>query len=149
MPLKTSTAIAGFIVADPILTRSEDGTPRCYLRIGQEHYTPHPDGTFTQEATTFHDLVVYRKTAQRVAVQFKKGDRFLADGSLHTYPASTPDGQTVQREEFVAHKIGHDLAYTRYSVDRTPRVQQGPITPTTPAVTSPVGGPTAVVGMGA
>jgi len=31
-----------------------------------------------------------------------------------------------QREEFVARRIGHDTLHTRYTVDRTPRVQQGP-----------------------
>jgi hypothetical protein len=31
------------------------------------------------------------------------------------------DGETIPRDEFVAKKIGHDLARTTYQVDRTHR----------------------------
>ncbi len=31
------------------------------------------------------------------------------------------NGQAVETEEFVAKKIGHDAARTRYEVDRSPR----------------------------
>ena len=36
-------------------------------------------------------------------------------------PAYTPEVQAVETEEFVAKKIGHDAARTRYEVDRSPR----------------------------
>ncbi|SCX05970.1 hypothetical protein [Corynebacterium jeikeium] len=39
-------------------------------------------------------------------------------GASYTYER---DGQTIAGEEFVAKKIGHDTARTRYDVDRTPR----------------------------
>ncbi|WP_092342558.1 MULTISPECIES: hypothetical protein [Cryobacterium] len=35
------------------------------------------------------------------------------------------DGETIQREEFVAKKIGHDLARTNYQITRTNRSAQG------------------------
>jgi len=55
-----------------------------------------------------------------------KGDRFVAEGYLHTFQSSNDEGLPVHREEFVARKIGHDMAYTTYGVDRTPKIQQGP-----------------------
>ena len=35
------------------------------------------------------------------------------------------NGQAIEVEEFIAKKIGHDAARTRYEVDRTPRSAVG------------------------
>ncbi len=35
------------------------------------------------------------------------------------------NGQAIEVEEFIAKKIGHDAARTRYEVDRTPRNSAG------------------------
>jgi len=126
MAFKTTYSMSGFVATDPTLTRTEEGSARVYFRAGQEHYIRNLDGSFTQEPTTFDDVVLFRKTAEKAAAQFKKGDRFIAEGYRHQYPSTTPDGERVQREEFIARRIGHDLAYTTYTVDRTPRIQQGP-----------------------
>jgi len=126
MPIKTSTSMSGFIATTPALSQTEDGTSRAYIRAGQEHYLRNEDGSFTQTESTFHDLVLFRATAEKVAEQFKKGDRFVAEGYIDTFDAPDKDGVIQQRETFVARKIGHDTLHTRYQVDRTPRVQQGP-----------------------
>jgi len=137
MPIKTSTSMSGFIATTPALSQTEDGTSRAYIRAGQEHYLRNEDGSFTQTESTFHDLVLFRATAEKaaeqfkkgdrfVAEQFKKGDRFVAEGYIDTLEAPDKDGVVQQRETFVARKIGHDTLHTRYQVDRTPRVQQGP-----------------------
>jgi len=114
----------GFIASNPQATRMDDGTTRTYMRVGQEHYTHNLDGSFTQEESTFHDLVLFRRTAEKAAAQFRKGDRFVAEGYPHTYQVTNEEGQKVQREEFVTRRIGHDLAYTNYEVDRSPKVRQ-------------------------
>ena len=44
-------------------------------------------------------------------------------GYTHHYDRTGDTGQTVRAEEFVAKKIGHDLARTRYTVDRPRRTQ--------------------------
>jgi len=124
--MKTSTSMSGFIAQPPQLTRSDDGQARCHIRVGQDHYTRNPDGSFTQGETSFHDLVAFRRTGERAADMLRKGDRFIAEGYTHTYQWPNHEGVNVEREEFVARKIGHDLAYTTYQVDRTPKVQQGP-----------------------
>ena len=126
MPIKTSTSMSGFIATTPALSRTEDGTSRTYIRAGQEHYLRNEDGSFTQTESTFHDLVLFRATAEKAAEQFRKGDRFVAEGYVDTFDAPDKDGVVQQRETFVARKIGHDTLHTRYQVDRTPRVQQGP-----------------------
>ena len=123
--IKTGVSMAGFVATVPSLTRTDNGA-RAYFRAGQEHYTRNPDGSFTQEETTFHDVVLFRKPAERAVEMFKKGDRFIAEGTIHAYQATSPSGVTEEREEFVARKIGHDMAYTTYQIDRTPRIQQGP-----------------------
>lgn len=93
------------------------GETRFYARVGEEDYRKEPDGTSTELDPTFHDLVAYRATAERAHARFAKGDSFVAEGYTHPYEYER-DGQSVQGEEFVAKKIGHDLARTSYEVDR-------------------------------
>jgi len=120
MDIHTQQSISGFIASDPQLTYTERGDARFYAKIGQEHYRREPDGTFTQLDPTFHDLVAFRATAERARERFAKGDSFVAEGYVREYEA-TRDGEQVPIEQFVAKKLGHDLARTRYEVDRTPR----------------------------
>ncbi len=126
MPIKTSTAMSGFVASTPTLNRLDNGDIRLYMKVGQEHFIRNPDGSFTQEESSFHDLVMFRRAAEKAAAQFVKGDKFVAEGSIHAYTFTDTDGVMSEREEFVARHIGHDTATTRYTVDRTPRVQQGP-----------------------
>lgn len=121
MALHTQESLSGFIASDPQLSYTERGDARLYVKIGQEHYRREADGSFTQTETTFHDLVAFRKTAERAQARLVKGDTFVAEGYVREYERTGPDGETVQAEEFVAKKLGHDLARTRYDVDRTPR----------------------------
>jgi single-stranded DNA-binding protein len=127
MALHTQESVSGFIASDPQLTYTERGDARLYVKIGQEHYRKEPDGSFTQTETTFHDLVAFKKTAERAYERFAKGDKFVAEGYTREYDRQTPDGETVKAEEFVAKKLGHDLARTTYEVDRTRRSQAAPV----------------------
>ena len=118
MAIHTQESFSGFIASDPQLSRTSKGETRFYARVGQEHYRREPDGSFTELETTFHDLVAYRATAERANDRFAKGDSFVAEGYTHPFEYER-DGQTVQGEEFVAKKIGHDLARSSYEIDRT------------------------------
>lgn len=120
MAIHTQESFTGFIASDPQLSHTRKGEARFYARVGQEHYRKEPDGSFTELETTFHDLVTYRATAERAHERFAKGDSFVAEGYTHPYEYER-DGQTMNGEEFVAKKIGHDLARTSYEVDRSPR----------------------------
>lgn len=137
MALHTQESVSGFIASDPQLTYTERGDARLYVKIGQEHYRREDDGSFTQTETTFHDLVAFKKTAERAHERFAKGDKFVAEGYTREYDRQTPDGETVKAEEFVAKKLGHDLARTTYEVDRTRRSQ--PATVQEAAEQAPVG----------
>jgi len=121
MAIHTQESVSGFIASIPQLTQTERGDARFYAKIGQEHYRKEEDGSFTQTETTFHDLVAYRKTAERAYDRFSKGDNFLAEGYTREYERTNDEGVSVLAEEFIAKKLGHDLARTRYEVDRTKR----------------------------
>lgn len=118
MAIRTQESLSGFIASDPQLTHTTKGVPRFYARVGREHYHKEPDGTYTQVDTTFHNLVVFHRSAERAAEQFAKGDSFVAEGYARSIEYEK-DGRKVQDEEFVARKIGHDIARTRYEVNRT------------------------------
>lgn len=137
MALHTQESLSGFIASDPQLTYTERGDARLYVKIGQEHYRREEDGSFTQTETTFHDLVAFKKTAERAHDRLAKGDKFVAEGYTREYDRATPEGEVVKSEEFVAKKLGHDLARTSYEVDRTRRQ---------PAVTQETAGQTVDVG---
>lgn len=120
MALHTQESVSGFIASEPQRSVTEKGDTRFYARIGQTHFRRNDDGSFTELDPSFHDMVAYRVTAERAFERFAKGDSFVAEGYLRTFPIER-DGHTVDGEEFVAKKIGHDLARTNYDVDRTRR----------------------------
>ena len=112
--LHVQQSVSGFIYTDR-------GDARFYVKIGQEHFTRNDDGTFTKQDTTFHDLVAYRRTAEHAHERFAKGDNFVAEGYVRDYTYTDAEGNQVEGSEFIARKIGHDLARTNYNVDRTRR----------------------------
>ena len=71
--------------------------------------------------TTFHDMVLFRKTAEEASQKFQQDDRFVAQGYVREFT----DQNGNEREEFVATKIGHDMMWTPYTVDRAPQ-QEAP-----------------------
>lgn len=120
MSIHTQESVSGFVASEPQLTNSTNGNPRLYFRFGQEHFRREEDGSFTQLETSYHHLVMFGRSAEHTSARFAKGDNFLAEG--YQRPVSYErDGQTVEGEEFVAKRIGHDTARTRYDVDRSPR----------------------------
>jgi len=125
MTIPTQMSLNGFIASEPQLTYTSHGVARFYARIGVEHARKEPDGTFTPIEPSFHDLVLFRASAERAYARFRKGDSFVASGYIHEYEIER-DGQAVPREEFVARRIGHDTTLTRYDVERSPRRKTDP-----------------------
>lgn len=117
MAITTKESLSGFIASDPDLTFTSNGDARLYARVGQPQARREEDGSFTKLEPTFTDLVMFRKSAERAHAQFQKGDNFIAEGDVHHYP-QTVDGVEVEREQFVASRIGHDNNTTTYDVDR-------------------------------
>lgn len=133
MPVPTQDAMQGFIASTPRLTFTDTGRARFYARVGCQHWRKEPDGSFTELDPTFHDMAIFGTTAERAYQRLHRGDRFLATGHVHEYEVDA-DGATETREEFVARRVGHDLARTSYEVQRrqneppavTPAVEQEP-----------------------
>jgi len=120
MAIHTRQSLSGFVASDPQLSYTERGDARLYLKIGVEHYRKEDDNSFTQLESTFHDLIAYRGAAEQGAERLVKGDSIIADGHVREYSYDR-NGQHREGEEFIATRIGHDMARTRYDVDRTPR----------------------------
>lgn len=139
MAIRTQESLSGFIASDPQLRETSKGDARFYARIGKEHFRREDDGTFTQTETTFHHLVMFGRSAEHAYERMAKGDNFIAEGYTRTVNYEREDGQAVESEEFVAKKIGHDAARTRYEVDRSPRTSINRETPSfeSPAYSAP------------
>ena len=120
MALHTQQSISGFIASEPQRSTTESGDVRMYVRIGQPQYRRNDDGSFTELEPSFHDMVAFRATAERALARLAKGDSFVAEGYKRTFPIER-DGHVIEAEEFVAKKLGHDLARTNYEVDRSRR----------------------------
>ena len=125
MTIPIQMSLHGFIATAPQLNFTGNGAARFYARVGVEHYRKETDGSFTKLDSTFHDMVAYAKTAERAYSKFKVGDNFVASGYISEYEVDR-NGQAEAREEFVVRRIGHDLARTKYDIDRTPSRQLDP-----------------------
>ena len=118
MAIRTKESLSGFIASDPQLTFTSAGDARFYARVRQEHFQRQDDGSFTQLDSTFTDLVMFRKSAERAHAQFQKGDAFIAEGETRSYTQNV-NGQDVERDQFIASRVGHDNNITGYTVDRS------------------------------
>lgn len=125
MAIQTQQAFSGFIASDPQLSRTENGDARLYMKVGKEHYRQEEDGSFTQLETSFHHLVAFKAAAEHGATRLAKGDKIVAEGYVREYRYQDANGQNIEGEEFIARRIGHDLARTRYEVDRSSRRSSG------------------------
>jgi single-strand DNA-binding protein len=102
----------------PGTTRS--GIPVLRAMVRAQRWRHEQDETFTAQEPVTCELVVFHEGTQRARTRFRPGDAFVASGHVNTYDAQR-DGKTVQCHEFVARRIGHDAARTRYKVTRTRR----------------------------
>ncbi|MCC9053505.1 single-stranded DNA-binding protein [Microbacterium sp. F2E] len=125
MAIQTKESVSGFIATDPQHSVTETGKTRFYARLGQQRFRREDDGSFTELEPTYDNLAAYGPTAERALARLRKGDSFVAEGYVRKYTTQR-DGQDVERQEFVATKIGHDLARTSYEVDRTRRSGRTP-----------------------
>ena len=125
MTIPTQMSLQGFIATAPQLNFTGNGVARFYARVGVEHFRKDTDGSFTKLDPTFHDMVMFKATAERAYARFRVGDQFVASGYINEYELDK-NGQVEAREEFVARRIGHDTARTRYDVDRSPTRQPDP-----------------------
>lgn len=110
----------GFVASEPRLTY-HDGKPRLYFKAGQEHFDYAPDGSRIKLPTTFHDVVAFRGAAEYGARHLAKADWFLAQGDLK--PNTNPN-TGIESTEFIATRLGPDLARMNIEVGRPRRLSQ-------------------------
>ncbi|WP_146605295.1 single-stranded DNA-binding protein [Jiangella anatolica] len=132
MAIKVSQSINCFVASDPRLT-FHDGKARLYARIGINHAEPKEGGGWNDLEPTFHDLVMFGKSAERSYEMLRKGDNVIAQGSVQTRPTVDDDGQEEEVEQFVAKRIGHDINLTTYAVQRKRSAGQEPASREAPA----------------
>ena len=121
MAIQTQQSFSGFVASDPQLSRTENGDARLYMKVGKEHYRQEEDGFFIPLETTIHHLVAFTASPERGHLRLVKGEKIIAEGYVRQYNYRDTNGQAIEGEEFVARRIGHDLARTRYEVDRSAR----------------------------
>ena len=126
MTIPTQMSLHGYIATAPELSFTNKGHARLYCRVGIEQHRKEVDGSFTRLDPVYADLVMFDRTAERAYSRFKPGDRIIASGYIHEYEQEHPGEPSDIREQFVARRIGHDGAWTRYVVDRTPTKQPDP-----------------------
>jgi single-strand DNA-binding protein len=126
MTIPTQMSLHGYIATAPELSFTDTGHARFYCRVGIEQHRKEVDGSFTRLDPVYADLVMFDRTAERAYSRFKPGDRIIASGYIHEYERERPGEPSEIREQFVARRIGHDCAWTRYVVDRTPAKQPEP-----------------------
>jgi single-strand DNA-binding protein len=126
MTIPTQMSLHGYIATAPELSFTDTGHARFYCRVGIEQHRKEVDGSFTRLDPVYADLVMFDRTAERAYSRFKPGDRIITSGYIHEYEQERPGEPSEIREQFVARRIGHDCAWTRYVVDRTPAKQPEP-----------------------
>lgn len=137
MTIPTQMSLHGYIATAPELSFTDTGHARFYCRVGIEQHRKEVDGSFTRLDSVYADLVMFDRTAERAYSRFKPGDRIIASGYIHEYEQERPGKPSEIREQFVARRIGHDCAWTRYVVDRTPAKQPEPPSNEMTAVNDP------------
>jgi single-strand DNA-binding protein len=128
MTIPTQMSLHGYIATAPELNFTGKGHARFHCRVGIEQHRKEVDGSFTKLDPVYCDLVLFDRAAERAYPRFKPGDQIVASGYVHEYEQERSGGPSQIREQFVARRIGHDCARTRYVVDRNPAKQPDPPT---------------------
>jgi len=94
--------IAGRLVADPELRRTQNGTAVCSFRIACDRDHKNADGEYD---TDFIDVVAWRALAENVARYFTKGRMAIVDGRLQIRPWTDRDGARRYATEILASRV--------------------------------------------
>ena len=136
MTIPTQVSLHGYIATAPDLHFAGSGEARFHARAGIQQWRKEQDGSFTELASVYCDLVMFGKRAERAYDQFRPGDEFIASGYINEFERQR-DGHPVACEEFVARQIGHDAYRTKYTVERR---QQDPPRPKAATLPQPAVG---------
>lgn len=120
MPSRTKIpveqALEGTLETDLAWSETRDGTAMLHARVRVELRNDHPDGLSHRLPPVFCTLVIFNEHTQKTYARFQAGDAIVASGHLR---GLSTDKQGKERYVFVARRLGHDAASTRYQVVRT------------------------------
>ncbi|MEU2200579.1 hypothetical protein [Isoptericola sp. NPDC019482] len=102
----------GEIASRPQWSKTTTGSTRWFARIKITARRRHPDGTYGDPETSFHNLVAFGHAAERGRTRLREGDVIVAAGYVRANLAGTG-------EEFVMRWWGHETWRTPYAVTRT------------------------------
>ncbi|HLI60777.1 MAG TPA: single-stranded DNA-binding protein [Solirubrobacteraceae bacterium] len=95
-PADSRTTLRGRLCADPVLRHTSSGRAVTNLRLAVNH----PDG-----AATFHDVVVWGRTAEVVCQYLKKGRLVEVEGRPQERSWTAQDGTERRTEEISAYRV--------------------------------------------
>ncbi len=93
--------VIGNITRDPELRYTPNGQAVTSFSVATNRRWKNQATNEFQEATEYHDIVAWGKTAEFVANYLKKGNKIYVDGRLQTRSWETPDGVKQRRTEII------------------------------------------------
>lgn len=92
--------LIGNVTRDPDLTYTAKGTPLLRFSIATNRSLKNEDGSFT-DIPTYHNIVAWSRTAERLAKILKKGSKVYIEGRIDNR-SYEKDGQTKYISEVIA-----------------------------------------------
>lgn len=97
--------VLGNLTRDPEMRYTPNGQAVCTLSIATNRRWKNRDNDEWQEATEYHDVVVWGKQAEFAGQFFKKGQPVFAEGRLQTRNWEGQDGVKRYKTEIVAENV--------------------------------------------
>ena len=96
--------LIGNLTRDPELRSLPSGVQVASFSVATNRVFKDKNGA-RQEATDFHNVVVFGRQAETVAQYLKKGSSVLVEGRIQTRSWDAQDGQKKYRTEIVADRV--------------------------------------------
>lgn len=93
--------VIGNITRDPELRTTPNGQTVTSFSVATNRRWKNQGSNEFQEATEYHDVVAWGKSAEFIANYMKKGQKIYVDGRLQTRGWETPDGVKQRRTEII------------------------------------------------
>ena len=105
--------LIGNLAADPDVKATPNGMYVAKMRLATNSYLGKDESGNRKEASEFHNLVAFGKTAEFAGQYLKKGRSLYVEGRLHTSSWDDTAGQKRYRTEVVVEEVkfvGHKPA---------------------------------------
>lgn len=120
--------IVGNITKDPELKSLPSGMKVCSFSVATNRVWKDTNGA-KQEATDYHNIIVFGKQAESTAQYMKKGSQIMVEGRIQTR-SWDKDNQKMYRTEIVAENV--QFGSKKHDTETTPQGSISPVEPTLP-----------------